>query len=340
MVQTWSRRAAGLRASAAVVIAVVVLSVVAGCGRETGSTVPPRLTSGDAVAERTLLWWAGADLHVGDRVVAAPRTISQAVGTEGGVYVLVGSRLLVLRGTTLRDTQQRVTGPLVVSPSGRHLAYLDPSAGPRDEHGTRRLTVVLWDTRSGRRVAASHDGMGDAGRDDLADLYEDGEPGVRGFDGGGLVVAAATGGYRRVSLETGRSRGADDPTGFGPRAATQDGYDVAAVRRGGRWVVSATGGNIAVLSPDRSHLLVSDDDGRWSAVGGDGRVLDVPGLPGQVQPGPWTDGHTVALLAYDDDLRTTSLRRCDLAARRCSTVAEGRELGTHAQVAAEAPGSF
>lgn len=325
------------------VVLLAVLLVAAGCGRggEAGGTVPERLTGGDPAAAGTLLWWSGTDLHIGGgTAVTAPRTIGQAVSTTGGVYVLVGSRLLVVRGSALRDTRQRVSGPLAVSPSGRYLAYFDDAVGPKDEYGTRRLTTVLWDTRSGRLVAASADGMGDVGSDDLADLYEDAAPKVLGFDADDLLVATATDDDRRISVTTGRERDAGRSGMLGPQAATQTGFSVAAVREGGRWTVSDTGGNFAVLSPTRRFLLVNDDDGLWSAVDFDGRPLDVPGLPAQVQPGPWVDDRTVAFLAYDDELRTTSLRQCDLAALRCTTVAEGRGLGAAARVTGEEPGSI
>lgn len=325
-------------------VGVVVLAalVLAGCGRETGGTVPESLTGGEPAAAGTLLWWSGSDLHVGERTVdVGPSRISQAVSTRGGVYVLVGSKLLVLRGSSLDDTGQRVSGPLVVSPSGRYLAYFDSRVGPRDDYDTRRLTTVLWDTRSDRLVVASGDGLGDVGSDDLADLYEDADPHVLGFEGDDLLVETATDKTHRIAVTSGRERDAGRSGLLGPEAATQDGYEVAAMRKGGRWTVSDTGGTLAVLSPTRRFLLVNDDDdGRLSAVDADGRALDVPGLPAQVQAGPWTDDHTVALLGYDDELRTTSLRQCDLAVLRCTVVAEGRDLGRSAQVTYAQPGTF
>ncbi|MEH3034826.1 MAG: hypothetical protein PGN07_12590 [Aeromicrobium erythreum] len=307
-------------------VLVVGLGLLAGCGSSAGEPLPERLPAGSTVSLRDVAWASGRTVHVGDRTVRAPAGVEQVAVTTGGLYLRAGPRLLVVTGDRVRDTGQRLRGGFVVDPAGRHLAYLDASHGPRDDFGTRRLTAVLWDLRTHTRVADSSTDLGDPGSDDLTDLYEETEPRVLGFVDDSLVVGT-TDGYRRIALSDGRERGLRVEDGTSPLAATQGGFATSADRVGGRWRVDPFDGRLAVLSPTRRFLLVSEDGLRWIVTDRRGRPFTVPGLPRVVQPGPWLDDYTLTLIAFDAAQDPTAILRCDLAARRCTDVARGPVLG-------------
>lgn len=327
-----------MAASRVLVLGVLVTGLLAGCGSPSDRSLPERLTGGSAVAQHQVVWADGRSVHVGDRVVRAPGDVDQLAVTAAGLYLRVDRRLLVVVGDRVRDTGQRLEGTFVVDPDGRHLAYLDAGHGARDDHGTRRLVAVLWDLRTQHRVATSTTDLGDPGSDDLTDLYEETEPRVLGFADGDLVVRT-TDGYRRIALAGGRERGLRVADGTSPLAATQEGFATSADRVDGRWKVDTFDGRLAVLSPSRRFLLVSDDGVRW-IVTEKGRPSTVRGLPRVVQPGPWLDDHTVALIAFDDDQEPTAILRCDLVARRCATVVRGTELGDAPVLGSRAAGEI
>ncbi len=311
-----------MTATRVIVLVAVVAGLLTGCGAPGGRSLPDRLTGGSAVARHQVAWADGRAVHLGDRVVRAPGDIDQLALTAGGLYLRVNRRLLVVDGDEVRDTGQRLHGSFVVAPGGRYLAYLDRTHGPRDRFGTHRLTTALWDLRTRELVGSSSSGMGDTGSDDL---YAESEVRVLGFTRSDLVVDTADG-YRRLALTDGRERGLDLGPGERPLVATQEGFATSADRVGGRWRVDTFDGRLAVLSPSRRFLLVSDDGIGWT-VTERGRPTRVPGLPHVIQPGPWLDDHTLAVIAFDGDQDPVAILRCDLDARRCSDVVRGTVLG-------------
>lgn len=102
----------------------------------------------------------GSTLRVGDRAVAFPGVVREAVATAGGLYALVGDELWV---TDLEATLRTgITGArdLVVSADGRYLGFRD---------GT---TVTVYDTRSGERLVHSRHGLAWVGRFGLGELRD------------------------------------------------------------------------------------------------------------------------------------------------------------------------
>lgn len=153
------------------------------------------LGPGDRVRAR------GSTLVVDGRVVdLAPMRVDEFVAVHGGVFFRNGTELWFTDLDRARATGYSDVESLAASPDGRRLAFLDLEHGPRDRFGTPLATSVVYDATTGMPLLASYAGMGDLGKDDLKDLYEDGEPRIIGFDGDSLVVDGATGPDQRIRL--------------------------------------------------------------------------------------------------------------------------------------------
>jgi hypothetical protein len=187
--------------------------LLAGCGSPDDETVRP-------VATTTLppqephdlvdLPVGTGDVHPGDRVRGsgsvlrvngreirlAPLQVDQVAVVVGGVFFRNGAELWFTDLGRARATGYTDVRSLVASPDGRRLAFLDLQHGPKDRYGTPLAIAIAYDATTGAPLAASYAGMGDIRTDDLADLYEEAEPAITGFDGDALLVHGGTGDYR------------------------------------------------------------------------------------------------------------------------------------------------
>jgi hypothetical protein len=194
------------------------LLVVAGCGAPDDETTRPTVTTtlppepptdlvdlpvgvgkvgpGDRVRAR------GGVLRVNGRPVdLAPLRVDEFAVVEGGVFFRNKTELWFTDLGRASATGYADVQSLVASPDGRRFAFLDLEHGPKDEFGTPLAISIAYDATTGKPLVASYAGMGDITKDDLTDLYEDGEPSITGFDGDDLLVHGATGGDYRVPLD-------------------------------------------------------------------------------------------------------------------------------------------
>jgi hypothetical protein len=202
-----------------VALAVVALTLT-GCGATDDETVRPRASATtqplDRLPELPVGTGAvGPENRVRARVSSlvvdgrsvdlAPMRVDEVAVVLGGVYFRNGTELWFTdldraRGTGFGDVQS-----LVASSDGRRLAFLDLAHGPVDQFDTPLAMSVVYDATTGKPLVASDAGMGDIAEDDLADLYEDGEPRIIRFDGDALLVHGATGGDYRIPLDGGKA---------------------------------------------------------------------------------------------------------------------------------------
>jgi len=146
----------------------------------------------------------GSSLVVDGRVVdLAPMRVDEVAAVIGGVFFRNGTELWFTDLDRARGTGYMHVQSLVASPDGRRLAFLDLEHGPKDRHGTPLAMAVVYDATAGKPLLASYAGMGDPAKDDLADLYEHGEPRVVRFDADTLLVHGATGQDYRIPLDGG-----------------------------------------------------------------------------------------------------------------------------------------
>jgi hypothetical protein len=201
-----------------VLLAAAVL--VTGCGTPDDEAVRPTVTTtlppepptdlvdlpvGNApIVPRDTARVRGSELRVGGNAVdLAPLRVADPVVVPGGVFFRNGTELWFTDLGRARATGYADVASLVVSPGGRRIAFLDLQHGPKDEFGTPLAISIAYDATTGKALVASYAGMGDIGTDDLADLYEDAEPAITGFDDDALVVHGATGGDWRIPLDGG-----------------------------------------------------------------------------------------------------------------------------------------
>jgi hypothetical protein len=134
----------------------------------------------------SITWATGDTIHVGDRTITVGEPVHAMVGARGRIYYLAGrsETLWVTDGQKSRRTGYE-TDELRASRDGRYLGLFDHSRG-------MPWSTVILDLSSGEVVVDDDAGMGDPD-DDLADLYEDAQPRVLGFEGDALHVRAASG---------------------------------------------------------------------------------------------------------------------------------------------------
>jgi hypothetical protein len=243
-----------------------------------------------------VVWAVGDAIHVGDRTIRTGRPVRAMVEARGRIYLLQGRSDDVVRVTG--GGAPRATGfradELAVSGDGRYLGLLDQSDG-------MPWSTVVADLESGEVVVHDDTGMGDSD-DDLADLYEDAEPRVLGFDGDELFVHTATGSdVTSWDARTGERTEHGDLYFF-PRPDPGGGRELPALVRHGRLVVpddpyeSTLRGHV---SPDGTVALRAVDDRM--------RVFDVQTgrrLPADLRGrrfilGGWTSAETAYGLAFD-----------------------------------------
>ena len=175
----------GVSLSGVLLAAAVAL---AGCGspdegdRETSDL----LTDEGPLPTGSVTWATGDTIQVGDRTIAVRDPVRAMVGARGRIYYLAGrsETLWVTDGEKTRRTGYE-TDELRASHDGRYLGFFDHSEG-------MPWSTVVVDLSSGQVTVDDDTGMGDPD-DDLPDLYEDAQPRVLGFEGGGFFVQAASG---------------------------------------------------------------------------------------------------------------------------------------------------
>ena len=200
---------------------VLVLTLSAACGAPDDESARPRASTSAvpaALDELGDLPVGAGDVGPGDRVKVrgstllvdgravdlAPMRVDEVAIVTGGVFFRNGTELWFTDLDRARATGYGDVGSLVASADGRRIAFLDFEHGPADEFGTPLAMSIAYDATTGRPLVASYAGMGDLNADDLADLYEDAEPRIIGFDGDALLVHGASGGRDyRIPLDGG-----------------------------------------------------------------------------------------------------------------------------------------
>jgi hypothetical protein len=241
-----------------------------------------------------ILWAVGDTIHVDDQTIGVGRPVRAMVGGNGRIYLLQGrsDAVRVTDGGSPRDTGFRAD-ELSVSADDRYLGLLDKSDG-------MPWSTVIVDLETGQVVVRDDAGMGDP-EEDLADLYEDAEPRVLGFDGDELFVQTASGGQVSWDPLTG-ARTEHDDQHFFARRDPGGGQVLPALVRRGRLVVprdpyrSTQWGH---LSPDAS-VAVMPVSGRTQVFDVDsGRRLPVDLHGRRFLLGGWTGDETAYGLAFD-----------------------------------------
>jgi hypothetical protein len=161
--------------------------VLAGCGSDDGDLEKSDLPTDVGPLPTGSVTWAIEDtIHVGERTIAVGAPVRAMVGARGRIYYLAGrsETLWVTDGEKSRRTRYE-TSALRASHDGRYLGFFDESDG-------LPWSTVVVDLDSGEVVVDDDAGMGNPD-DDLADLYEDAEPRVLGFEDDEFYVQAASG---------------------------------------------------------------------------------------------------------------------------------------------------
>ena len=249
------------------------------------------------LATDAVLWAVGDTIHVDDRTIRVGKPVRAMVEANGRIYLLQGHSdvVRVTDGGAVRSTSLRAD-ELSVSGDGRYLGMLDKSEG-------MPWSTVIVDLETGEVVVHDDAGMGDAD-EDLADLYEDAEPRVLGFDGDELFVRTASGPVLSWDPRTGTRTEHERPYNlyYFARRDPGGGQALPALVRDGRLVVpkdpyrSTQPGHV---SPDGSVALMPVD--------GRSQVFDVRSgrrLPADLHGrkfilGGWTDAETAYGLAFD-----------------------------------------
>jgi hypothetical protein len=283
------------RRAGQVLLALVLAGGLAGCGSEGGSDGADEADwpSGKVSVDTTGLVYAiGDTVHLGDgSTVAVGDQIERFVlggggvlfstdesGPEAGRY-LPAAPLYYSDGTGKATKLADSAANLRSSPDGRYLGFVDTISGEKDEYGTPLAQVVVVDLESGEEVARTSEAMGDPGSDDLADLYEDAEPGAlvvtddtASYDGVGEVVS--------IDLASGEVAASDQSDEIFRLPPYDD-------RR------SADGG-WRIVDVDRDYPETHD---RLASF--DGQKVPLSGVPPTVDLLWWVDDTTAAGVAVD-----------------------------------------
>lgn len=293
---------------------VAVLVAVAACGG--GGAVdaePVTVPAASADLGDAGAWWADGVLHVGEAEMKVKGLGSFVIADRTVAFVDAKGLLCLSDLADTSCTDYEPYGDLVVSPDGNRLGFLDGAHGEKDEYDTRQLVATVLDLTSGDVLSSSTDGMGDPGEDDLADLYEDGQPTFRGFTASGEPVVDGAG--EAPSSEVIEPR---DVLGQAVRLQRR-GDDVQVVPGAIDNTIEA-----AHLSPDASFLVAGTEDADDDLRGSPAPRGTLRELTGQRDPwytfGTWSGPHE--FLATTDALTTTrsTLQRCDAETLTCEPV--------------------
>lgn len=241
-----------------------------------------------------VVWAVGGTLHVDQQTFSVGKPVRAMVEGNGRIFLLQGRSdvVRVTDGGTPERTSLRAD-ELSVSEDGRYLGLFDKSEGPP-------WSTVVVDLSSGEIVVRDDTGMGDSD-DDFADLYEDAQPGVLGFEGDAFFVRTAEG-NEVVSWELRSGDRTEHGDGYFPRPDPGGGQALPALVRRGRLVVpkdpsmSTQPGH---LSPDGS-VAVMPVDGRsevFAVRGGQRLAADLRGR--RFILGGWKSAATAYGLAFD-----------------------------------------
>jgi len=190
-----------------------IVLLLGGCGSPDDETQRPVVTTTlppEAPRHLVDLPVGTGEVHPGDRVHAsgsvlrvngravrlAPLHVDELAVVEGGVFFRNGTELWFTDLGKAQATGYTDVRSLVASPDGRRFAFLDLQHGPKDRYGTPLAIAIAYDATTGKPLVASYAGMGDIRTDDLADLYEDAEPAITGFEGDDLLVHGGIADYR------------------------------------------------------------------------------------------------------------------------------------------------
>ncbi len=283
------------------ILACSILAVslaLTGCQSPSDDTDPDLtgLPSGRGpLATGAVLWAVGDTIHLGDRTILAGRRVRAMVAANGRIYLLQGASdvVRVTDGGPPRPTTLRADA-LSASENGRYLGLLDKSEGAP-------WSSVIVDLESGEAVVRDAAGMGDAA-DDLADLYEDAEPSVLGFEGDELFVRTASGNVvMSWNAATGERTEHGDQLFFARRDPGGGRALPALVRRGRlvvpedpyastQWGHISPDGSVAVMPVSGRSQVFEVDSGRRLPADLKGRKFILGG---------WTGDGTAYGLAFD-----------------------------------------
>lgn len=270
---------------------------LAGCTADEGDREPSGLpTDKGPLPTGTVTWATGETIHVGGRTVTVGQRVEAMVGARGRIYYLVGrsKTLWVTDGVKSRRTGYE-TDELRASPGGRYLGFFDHSQGSP-------WSTVVVDLSSGEVMVDDDAGMGDPD-DDLADLYEDAEPHVLGFEGDEFYVRAASG-NDVLSWDAGTGERTEHGWEFFfPTPDPGGGRELPALVEDGRLVVpkdpyrSTQWGH---QSPEGDLTLQPTDNGTdvFAVESGEELPVDLKGR--RFILGGWTDPVTAYGIAFDD----------------------------------------
>lgn len=304
-----------------VVLALVLAAGATGCGDseggggEAGTDWP----SGEPAVDTSGLVYALDDtVHLGDdSTLEVGKKVEHFVLAGAGVYFTAGGHDAGGDASYYVDPLYYSTGDgkarevaadasdLTASADGRYLMYMDMGSGKKDGFGTPQAVVVVVDTTTAEEVARTTEGMGDPDSDDdLADLYEDAEPGLEGITADTAYYQGARDDVA-IDLATGKTsiRGDDDqpPSFDGLRSPD------------GRWTIEDV---YEDYSPQ--DRLVTED----------GQRVQLSGVPPRVDLVRWIGDTVVAGSALDGSAdaqgltagSTLPLITCEATTGRCEVV--------------------
>lgn len=246
-------------------------ALASGCGEETSSGGEPGKTGAPYslpvhAAEIPLdqvSWARGETLHLGVKKIDLGRAAEQYVLTPNAiVFVDVGGALWSGDGTA-PPVRVADVGParLAVSPDRKLLGLVDFEHGPPDRDGDSKAQLVVFDTRTGKQLMRTSHHISDTDDSiEQAELFEEGYPGVEGFDETSVYVWAALDRVR-FPLDGGTPE-VLDPTSK-PPATPWYGAPSLFGEDQGRFVLQDEEGDFSVTSPDGRFVVARypDKDG-------------------------------------------------------------------------------
>ncbi|MCW2758756.1 MAG: hypothetical protein JWO46_2502 [Nocardioidaceae bacterium] len=306
----------------------LALLLLVGCGQaRTGpadgddtTTIPVGKTEIPADA---VVWAQGSTIHVDDRQVDVGGEVDRLAVARGGIYFSRGGQIWFTDLDRVERTGIDVFLEVHTSKDGRYLGAVEFDHGPEDQFGTKRAAVIVVDTTTGKTVLRDDTLMGDLKKDDLADLYEDAEPHVIGFNADNIYAQTAEGNdVLRYPLDGSK------PENLGDQA------EPAVDDPGGRLVGTTVHDGVVTVQDDPYQ---SDSQGQLSPSGrtvlvgaGNGRLRAFDTATGQPlalsldQPGfvlgAWTGPDTFYGVATSKGYHPAGIFSCDRDQARCTEV--------------------
>jgi hypothetical protein len=185
----------GMRRMLGMVVAVSLVSALAGCGDDEGPDDP---TQAPAAFELPIgkpsydvdapSWAVRTEIRVGDASITAEPAPDVYVVTRSGIYYVAQQTLYFTDGGPAEKVAKVDATSLAVSPDQQRLALIDAAHGTEDPYGAHVAVPVVFDLGTGEQVFRGVPGRSPED-DDLAVLYSELPPGVLGLDEGAVYAA-------------------------------------------------------------------------------------------------------------------------------------------------------